>query len=107
VYGIALSVKLQDVTVVFNTAEESLMNWDVVEENWMQLKSAMRSHWWKITGDQLDRIRGDRDACKSTLRELYDITEGEAEIKIQLFQAQNKDFKPLGVEKNGKCGAVS
>lgn len=70
------------------------MNWDVVEENWIQLKSPMRSHWWKVTGDQLDQIQGNRDACKSKLRELYGITECEAEIKIQLFQSQNKDFKP-------------
>jgi len=37
------------------------MNWDRIEGNWKQFKGRVQSQWGKLTDDDLDVIKGDRD----------------------------------------------
>lgn len=71
------------------------MNWDIVEGNWKQFKGRVRVRWGKLTDDHLDLIAGKRIELAGKLQELYGTTEDEVEEQIQLFESQNKDYRPI------------
>ena len=47
------------------------MNWDQVQGQWKQLKGSMRSHWAKLSDDDLEAIAGDRDKLLGKIQERY------------------------------------
>lgn len=71
------------------------MNWDIVEGSWKQFKGRVRVRWGKLTDDHLDLIAGKRIELAGKLQELYGLTKDEVEEQIQIFESQNKDYKPL------------
>ena len=50
------------------------MNWDRIEGNWKQIKGKAHQQWGKLTDDQLEEIRGDREMLTGKVQELYGIT---------------------------------
>lgn len=47
------------------------MNWDSIEGKWDQFKAAMRQQWGKLTDDDLEQAKGQRDKLVGKIRERY------------------------------------
>lgn len=58
------------------------MNWDQIQGNWKQVKGDIKTHWGKLTDDDLTYIDGQRDRLVGKLQELYGISKEEAELEL-------------------------
>jgi uncharacterized protein YjbJ (UPF0337 family) len=59
------------------------MNRDVLKGNWTQLKGKVRRQWGKLTDDDIERIKGDRDILIGKLQEHYGRTREQAEEDLE------------------------
>jgi len=55
------------------------VNEDVVKGQWKQLKGRIRERWGKLTDDDLERIKGDRDILIGKIQEHYGRSREQAE----------------------------
>lgn len=70
------------------------MNWERIEGNWKQLIGQAKSHWGKLTNDELTEIAGKREQLAGKIQETYGITKDEAERQIDTWQRSRKDVDP-------------
>ena len=47
------------------------MNTDIAEGKWKQLKGSVQAKWGKITDDEFDQIKGNRERMVGILQEKY------------------------------------
>lgn len=47
------------------------MNNDIVEGKWKQMKGSVQAKWGKITDDEFDQIKGNRERLAGMLQEKY------------------------------------
>ena len=59
------------------------MNWERVEGNWKDLPGKMLQQWSKLTSDDLNQVKGRRDALLGKLQERYGIAREAAERQIE------------------------
>ena len=58
------------------------MNWDQVQGKWKQMKGSVKTHWGKLTDDDLDLIAGQRDQLIGRIQERYGIAKDEAQRQV-------------------------
>jgi uncharacterized protein YjbJ (UPF0337 family) len=56
--------------------------WDQIKAGWNQFKGEVRKQWGKLTDDDLEVIRGERDKLIGRLQERYGIAKEEANRQI-------------------------
>jgi uncharacterized protein YjbJ (UPF0337 family) len=66
--------------------KEPAMNWDQIKGNWKQLQGSARQKWGKLTDDDLERAKGDRDQMVGIVQERYGIAKDEAEREVDEWQ---------------------
>jgi len=71
------------IRILFNGDKEIAMNWDQIQGNWKQFKGRVKEKWGKLTDDELDRIRGQRDQLVGKLQEHYGMGREEADTQVQ------------------------
>ncbi len=54
----------------------------------MQVKGKVKQQWGKLTDDQLDVIKGNRDILVGRIQETYGITKEEAERQVRDWEGQ-------------------
>lgn len=59
-----------------------IVNWEEVEDRWMQTKESVRRQWGKLTDDDLERIAGKRDVLVTRLQSHYGLTKQEAQKRV-------------------------
>ncbi len=64
------------------------MNWKQVEGNWAQLKGKAQTQWGKLTGDDLDVIKGKRTELAGKIQERYGKAQEEAEREVDEWLAK-------------------
>lgn len=47
------------------------MNSDIVEGKWKQMKGSVQAKWGKLTDDDFDQIKGNRERLVGILQERY------------------------------------
>ena len=47
------------------------MNWDIVKGNWKEFKGKVQEEWGELTGDELDRIEGQREQLVGLVQQKY------------------------------------
>ena len=62
------------------------MNWDQIQGKWNELQGSMRKQWGKLTDDDLQQIRGERDRLAGVLQQKYGFAKEEAEKQIAKFE---------------------
>jgi uncharacterized protein YjbJ (UPF0337 family) len=67
------------------SGKETMMNADILEGNWLQLRGHVKEWWGTITDDELDQIDGHYDRFIGKLQEKYGYTRDEAEDAIRRF----------------------
>ena len=58
------------------------MNNDILQGKWEQLKGKARIKWGKLTNDDIDQIRGERQKLVGKLRERYGLAQERAESDV-------------------------
>jgi len=59
------------------------MNWRHVEGNWKDFQGKVLQQWSKLTNDDLNQVKGHRDALSGKLQERYHIAREAAEQQIE------------------------
>jgi uncharacterized protein YjbJ (UPF0337 family) len=72
------------------------MNWNQIEGRWQTLSGQVKSHWAKLTDDDLKNVAGKKDQLVGKLQERYGIVKDEAEKQI------DKWIGMLTPERSGK-----
>ncbi len=62
------------------------MNWDQIQGKWNELKGSVRKQWGKLTDDDLQQIKGERDRLAGLLQQKYGFAKEEAENQIARFE---------------------
>ena len=57
-------------------------NWDKIKGQWKQAKGNARKQWGKLTDDEMEQIKGERDVLTGKIQERYGITKEEANRQV-------------------------
>jgi uncharacterized protein YjbJ (UPF0337 family) len=63
--------------------KESNAIWDQMAGQWKQFSGHVRKAWGKLTDDDIEQIKGQRDILAGRIQERYGITREEANRQIQ------------------------
>jgi uncharacterized protein YjbJ (UPF0337 family) len=63
------------------------MNEDKIQGQWKQLHGKLKSHWSKLTDDDLGRADGNTEYLVGKLQERYGIAKDDAERQIREFNS--------------------
>jgi uncharacterized protein YjbJ (UPF0337 family) len=74
------------------------MNWERVEGNWKDLQGKMLQQWSKLTSDDLNQVKGRRDALLGKLQERYGIAREAAERQIEDWMRTVGDQAGTGIK---------
>ena len=64
---------------------KELVNENILEGKWNQIKGKIKQRWGDFTDDDIDRIRGNRAEMIGVLQEKYGMTQEEAEQEMDQF----------------------
>ena len=59
------------------------MNEDTLKGQWNQVKGTLRKQWGRLTDDDIDQIKGDRDILLGKLQEYYGKNREENERDVE------------------------
>ncbi len=59
------------------------MNWDEIKGKWNQLQGQAKTHWGKLTDDDLMAVEGNKDKLIGKIQERYGITKEAAERQVE------------------------
>ena len=65
-----------------SVGKEDLMNTDVLQGKWTQLKGTVRKQWGKLTDDDVDQIQGDAEILQGRIQERYGRTKEQAKEEV-------------------------
>jgi uncharacterized protein YjbJ (UPF0337 family) len=76
------------------------MNWDKISGDWREYRGSAKGRWTRLTDDDLNTIRGDRELLIVTIQERYGYTRAEAEREVNEWQGGLK-IDEEGVHRSG------
>jgi uncharacterized protein YjbJ (UPF0337 family) len=56
--------------------------WDRIAGNWKQFRGEVRKQWGKLTDDDLEQVRGERDKLVGRIQERYGVAQDEAQRQL-------------------------
>lgn len=62
------------------------MDWSHIERNWEALKQSIKIHWAKLSDDDLNSTRGDRDEFVSVIQNTYGYDRAQALSEVYAWQ---------------------
>lgn len=62
------------------------MNWDQIKGRWKEFKGSIRQRWGKLTDDDLEVIKGQRESLAGKLQERYGYEKDKADSEIREFE---------------------
>ena len=62
--------------------------WDQIAGNWKQFRGGVRKQWGKLTDDDLEQMRGERDQLVGKIQERYGIAKEEATRQVDEWERQ-------------------
>jgi len=64
---------------------------DILKGQWNQMKGRIRQQWGRLTDDDVERVKGDRDVLIGKIQEHYGRTRAEAEAEIAGWLSGQRD----------------
>jgi uncharacterized protein YjbJ (UPF0337 family) len=58
------------------------MNWDQIKANWLDIRGRARVAWGKLTDDDLEQIRGNREQLEAAVQKRYGVAKEEAQRQV-------------------------
>jgi uncharacterized protein YjbJ (UPF0337 family) len=65
--------------------QETQMNWEQIQGDWMLFKGNVRANWVKISDEDLTRIGGRREELVKRLQARYGFAKNEAEREVDAW----------------------
>ena len=65
------------------------MNRDQIAGKWEQFKGETRRQWGKLTDDDLEMVKGDRQKLAGRVQERYGISKEEAEKQVDEWASRS------------------
>jgi uncharacterized protein YjbJ (UPF0337 family) len=62
--------------------EETAMNWDQIKGKWDQFQGDARRQWGKLTDDDVQVAKGDREKLSGRIQERYGVNKEEADRQV-------------------------
>src|SRR5579871_7072034 len=72
------------------------MNWDQIEGKWKQMKGSAKQHFGKLTDDDLEQIRGQRDVLVGKIQERYGVAKEQAQKQADEWLKTSGDMGNMG-----------
>jgi uncharacterized protein YjbJ (UPF0337 family) len=73
-----------------------MMNSDIFEGKWKQVRGELKNWWGKLTDDDVDKVEGNYDKFLGILQERYGYNRAQAEAEIeQRFTAYESKYRPI------------
>jgi len=69
----------------YDASKEDLMNKDVLQGKWREMKGEVKEQWGKLTDDDLDRIEGKGEQLLGLLQQRYGYARDKAEEEYRRF----------------------
>jgi len=69
----------------YDASKEDLMNKDVLQGKWREMKGKIKEQWGKLTDDDLDRIEGKGEQLFGLLQQRYGYARDKAEEEYRRF----------------------
>ncbi len=60
--------------------------WDQIAGNWKQFRGEVRKQWGKLTDDDMEQIRGERDKLVGRIQERYGVAQEEARRQLDEWE---------------------
>jgi uncharacterized protein YjbJ (UPF0337 family) len=64
------------------------MNWSEIEHRWDQMHAVVKTHWQKLSNDDVARINGKREVLAQVIQERECLNPAEAESAICIFEKE-------------------
>jgi uncharacterized protein YjbJ (UPF0337 family) len=74
------------------------MNWEGIEGNWSDFQGKLIQQWSKLTNDDLNQVKGRRDALLGKLQERYGMSRHVAEGQIEDWMRRVGEQYRTGME---------
>lgn len=58
------------------------MNQDIIKGKWKEIKGEIQRSWGNLTGDDLEKTKGDMKAIAGLVQQKYGIAQDEASAKV-------------------------
>ena len=68
------------------TQNKTSGTWDKIAGNWKQFSGDVRKQWGKLTDDDLNQVRGEREKLVGRIQERYGIAKSEAQHQLDEFE---------------------
>jgi uncharacterized protein YjbJ (UPF0337 family) len=72
------------------TNKEYVMNTDIIQGKWHQLKGSAKAQWGKLTDDELDQVDGNTEKLIGLVQERYGYARQRAQQEVDSFFARQK-----------------
>jgi uncharacterized protein YjbJ (UPF0337 family) len=69
--------------------KEIVMNKNVAEGNWEELKGKVRQAWAKLTDDDVERVKGNWEELSGRVQRAYGCTKEKAWDEVEQFKAKH------------------
>lgn len=71
-----------------------MMNRNISEGKWRQVRGMIKQQWGKLTDDQLEQVNGNMDRLAGQLQEQYGYSQEQARAEVNRFMSMHeKDFR--------------
>ena len=64
--------------------------WDKIAGNWKQFKGNVKTQWGKLTDDDLEQVKGQRDVLAGKIQERYGIAKDEANRQLDDWERNQR-----------------
>ncbi len=68
------------------------MNWDLIRADWKDLKGKARVQWAKLSDDELERVKGNREQLEAAVQRRYGLAKEEAAKQVDQWAQRLKAF---------------
>jgi uncharacterized protein YjbJ (UPF0337 family) len=93
---------------IYGKWEEHIMQSDIFEGRWRQMRGELRSWWGKLTDDDLEKIAGKKDKLIGMLQEKYGYTRERAEQEVERrFKTHEESLRPSSPSGTGQTKSSS
>ena len=59
------------------------LSWDEVKGDWKQFEGQVQKQWGKLTNDDLEQAKGDREILAGKIQARYGVTKEEADRQVK------------------------
>jgi uncharacterized protein YjbJ (UPF0337 family) len=73
-----------------DASKEDVMNTEILQGKWHQLKGSVKAQWGKLTDDELDQVDGNAEKLVGLVQERYGYAKQRAEQEVDSFLARQR-----------------